>query len=265
MRGRVRACERSTDDDLARLREIDARIRAGHYGKDRYSEFAAFVNDNQRFHETLLDAARNPELRRAFDSLNYEARIARRTRGRGVPDLEPDLRRARRDHRGAGRARRRALVAAVAGHARESHQPPGRRPPAQLALGLGCEAGATPARPATPRPRPRARGALARQREAAVQLQGLAVERLGGLAARASARAPRAPRASSARRAACPRGDALGVAVESCRPAARRRSRWRRIRSRRSRSPPRAAASAAAHRRRRRAPSRGSAASSGAG
>ena len=33
------------------------------------------------------DAARNPELRRAFDSLNYEARIARRTRGRGIPDL----------------------------------------------------------------------------------------------------------------------------------------------------------------------------------
>ena len=86
--GAVRACERSTDDDLARLREIDAHIRAGHYGKERYSEFAAFVNDNQRFHETLLDAARNPELRRAFDALNYEARIARRTRGRGVPDLD---------------------------------------------------------------------------------------------------------------------------------------------------------------------------------
>ena len=83
----IRACERSTDDDLVRLREIDARIRAGHYGKDRYSEFAAFVNDNQRFHEILIDAARNPELRRALDSLNYEARIARRTRGRGIPDL----------------------------------------------------------------------------------------------------------------------------------------------------------------------------------
>ena len=27
--GAIRACERSTDDDLARLREIDARIRAG--------------------------------------------------------------------------------------------------------------------------------------------------------------------------------------------------------------------------------------------
>ena len=86
--GAIRACERSTDDDLARLRAIDAQIRAGHYGKERYSEFVSFVNDNQRFHETLLDAARNPELRRAFDALNYEARIARRTRGRGVPDLE---------------------------------------------------------------------------------------------------------------------------------------------------------------------------------
>ena len=64
--GAVRACERSTEADLARLREIDARIRAGHYGKDRYSEFVSFVNDNQRFHETLLDAARNPELRRAL-------------------------------------------------------------------------------------------------------------------------------------------------------------------------------------------------------
>ena len=55
-----RACERSTEADLARLREIDARIRAGHYGKDRYSEFVAFVNDNQRFHETLLDARATP-------------------------------------------------------------------------------------------------------------------------------------------------------------------------------------------------------------
>ena len=85
--GAVRACERATDADLERLREIDAHIRAGHYGKERYSEFVSFVNDNQRFHETLLDAARNPELRRALDALNYEARIARRTRGRGVPDL----------------------------------------------------------------------------------------------------------------------------------------------------------------------------------
>ena len=102
--GAVRACERSTEADLARLREIDARIRAGHYGKDRYSEFVSFVNDNQRFHEALIDGARNPELRRALDALNYEARIARRTRGRGVPDLEPDLRRAHRDHRRARRA-----------------------------------------------------------------------------------------------------------------------------------------------------------------
>ena len=154
--GAIRACERSTDDDLAQLREIDARIRAGHYGKERYSEFASFVNDNQRFHETLLDAARNPELRRALDALNYEARIARRTRGRGVPDLELIC----QEHAAiiAALAARNAagLVAAVADHARESH----RRladdlAPARLTSSLTR---ATPARRATPRPRPRAQG-----------------------------------------------------------------------------------------------------------
>jgi DNA-binding GntR family transcriptional regulator len=118
----IRACERSTDHDLVLLREIDARIRAGHYGKDRYSEFAAFVNDNQRFHEILIDAARNPELRRALDSLNYEARIARRTRGRGIPDLSLicDEHTAIIDALSARDAD--ALVAAVADHARESHR-----------------------------------------------------------------------------------------------------------------------------------------------
>jgi DNA-binding GntR family transcriptional regulator len=120
--GAVHACERATNTDLERLRAIDAHIRAGHYGAERYSEFAAFVNDNQRFHETLLDAAGNPELRRAFDSLNYEARIARRTRGRGIPDLELIC----QEHAAiiAALAARDApaLVAAVAGHARESHQ-----------------------------------------------------------------------------------------------------------------------------------------------
>ena len=120
--GAVRAVERSTDADLARLREFDARIRAGHYGKDRYSEFVAFVNDNQRFHETLLDAARNPELRRAFDALNYEARIARVTRGRGIPDLglicdEHSAIIAALAARDA-----EALQNAVSAHARESHQ-----------------------------------------------------------------------------------------------------------------------------------------------
>ena len=120
--GAVRACERADDADLARLREIDAHIREGQYGKDRYSEFVWFVNDNQRFHETLLDAARNPELRRAFDALNYEARIARRTRGRGVPDLDLICQEhaaiiAALDARDAA-----GLVAAVAGHARESHR-----------------------------------------------------------------------------------------------------------------------------------------------
>jgi DNA-binding GntR family transcriptional regulator len=118
----LHAAERSTADDLARLRAIDARIRAGHYGKDRYSEFSSFVDDNQRFHETLLDAARNPELRRAFDSLNYEARIARRTRGRGIPDLglicdeHAVILAALAARDGA------ALSAAVGEHARESHR-----------------------------------------------------------------------------------------------------------------------------------------------
>ena len=120
--GAVRACERSTEDDLARLRVIDARIRAGHYGKERYSEFVSFVNDNQRFHETLLDAARNPELRRAFDALNYEARIARRTRGRGVPDLGLICEEHAAIIRAFAARDADALVAAVAGHARESYQ-----------------------------------------------------------------------------------------------------------------------------------------------
>jgi DNA-binding GntR family transcriptional regulator len=120
--GAVRACERSSPADVDRLREIDARIREGQYGKDRYSEFVWFVNDNQRFHETLLDAARNPELRRAFDALNYEARIARRTRGRGIPDL--DLICQEHTEIIAALAARDAtrLVAAVGGHARESHR-----------------------------------------------------------------------------------------------------------------------------------------------
>jgi DNA-binding GntR family transcriptional regulator len=120
--GAVRAVERATEDHLTRLREIDARIRAGHYGNEHYSEFASFVNDNQAFHQTLLDAARNPDLRRAFDALNYEARIARRTRGRGIPDLDLIC----QEHAAiiaALEARdAEALVAAVAGHARESHR-----------------------------------------------------------------------------------------------------------------------------------------------
>jgi DNA-binding GntR family transcriptional regulator len=120
--GAVRASERAGPADLERLREIDEHIREGQYGKDRYSEFVWFVNDNQRFHETLLDAALNPELRRAFDALNYEARIARRTRGRGVPDLDLICQEhaeiiAALEARDAAR-----LVAAVGGHARESHR-----------------------------------------------------------------------------------------------------------------------------------------------
>jgi DNA-binding GntR family transcriptional regulator len=118
----LRAAERASDADLARLREIDSRIRSGHYGKDRYSEFVSFVNDNQRFHETLLDAARNPELRRAFDALNYEARIARRTRGRGIPDLELICQEHAAIIAALAAREASALVVAVSGHARESHR-----------------------------------------------------------------------------------------------------------------------------------------------
>ena len=106
-----RACARST---RASARGTTARIAT--------ASSSSFVNDNQRFHETLLDAARNPELRRAFDALNYEARIARRTRGRGIPDLDLIC----EEHAAiiAALAARdaQALVAAVAEHARESHQ-----------------------------------------------------------------------------------------------------------------------------------------------
>jgi DNA-binding GntR family transcriptional regulator len=118
----LRACERATDADLAILREIDARIRAGRYGKDRYSDFVSFVNDNQRFHETLLDAARNPALRRAFDALNYEARIARRTRGRGIPDLDLICDEHAAIISAFSARDPEALATAVASHARDSHQ-----------------------------------------------------------------------------------------------------------------------------------------------
>jgi DNA-binding GntR family transcriptional regulator len=120
--GAVRSCERATDADLESLREIDARIRAGVYGKDRYSDFVSFVNDNQRFHQTLLDAARNPALRRAFDALNYEARMARRTQGRGVPDLELICNEHTAIISALARRDAAALVAAVTAHARDSHR-----------------------------------------------------------------------------------------------------------------------------------------------
>jgi DNA-binding GntR family transcriptional regulator len=118
----VRACERSTEADLASLLEINGRIRTGNYGKDHYSDFAGFVNNNQRFHETLLDCARNPALRRAFDALNYEARMARRTQGRGIPDL--DLICAEHAAIIEALATRDAprLVAALTAHARDSHE-----------------------------------------------------------------------------------------------------------------------------------------------
>jgi DNA-binding GntR family transcriptional regulator len=120
--GAVRACERATDVDVATLREIDRRIRSGRYGKDLYSDFAEFVNDNQRFHTTLLDAAGNPALRRAFDALNYEARMARRTRGRGVPDLDLICDEHARIIEALAARDAPALVHAVTAHARDSHR-----------------------------------------------------------------------------------------------------------------------------------------------
>ena len=120
--GALRACERSTAADLASLREIDARIRAGRYGKEHYSDFVSFVNDNQRFHETLLDGARNPALRRAFDALNYEARIARRTQGRGVPDLDLICDEHAAIIEAVAARDASQLVAAVTTHARDSHR-----------------------------------------------------------------------------------------------------------------------------------------------
>jgi DNA-binding GntR family transcriptional regulator len=119
--GAALACERSDDDDLVRLRDLDARIRKGRYGKDRYSDFVSFVNDNQRFHEALLDGARNPALRRAFDALNYEARIARRTQGRGIPDLDLICDEHAAIIAALAARDKTALVAAVTAHARDSH------------------------------------------------------------------------------------------------------------------------------------------------
>jgi DNA-binding GntR family transcriptional regulator len=70
--------------------------------------------------KTLLDGARNPALRRAFDALNYEARIARRAQGRGIPDLDLIC-----DEHAAMIAAltardAQALVDAVTAHARDS-------------------------------------------------------------------------------------------------------------------------------------------------
>jgi DNA-binding GntR family transcriptional regulator len=120
--GAVRACARSTEADLASLREIDARIRTGSYGKDHYSDFVSFVSNNQRFHQTLLDGARNPALRRAFDALNYEARIARRTQGRGVPDLVLICAEHAAIIEALAARDAPRLVAAVTKHARDSHR-----------------------------------------------------------------------------------------------------------------------------------------------
>ena len=104
----VRACERSSEADLASLLEINERIRTGNYGKDHYSDFVSFVNNNQRFHETLLDGARNPALRRAFDCAQLRGAHGSSDAGPRHPGPRPDLRRARGDHRGPRGARRRA-------------------------------------------------------------------------------------------------------------------------------------------------------------
>ena len=81
--GAIRACERSTDADLARLREIDTRIRAGHYGKERYSEFVVV---RQRQPALPRDAARRARAipRCAARSTRSTTRRASRAARRGA-------------------------------------------------------------------------------------------------------------------------------------------------------------------------------------
>ena len=73
--------------EIERLEEINERIVSRSYGADAYADYAGFVTDNQEFHETLVRASGNAPLLRAFRSMNYDALIARATRGRGVPDV----------------------------------------------------------------------------------------------------------------------------------------------------------------------------------
>ena len=114
------------------------------------------MNDNQRFHETLLDAARNPELRRRVRRPQLRGADrpaharARRPRPRAdLPGARRDHRRAHRAQRGRPRGRRRRP------RPREPPPPRRRSRAARLTRSLSR---ATRARRATPRPRPRAPG-----------------------------------------------------------------------------------------------------------
>ena len=81
------AARRMDEAEIARLEEINTRIVSRSYGADAYADYAGFVTDNQEFHEALVRASGNAPLLRAFQSMNYDALIARATRGRGIPDV----------------------------------------------------------------------------------------------------------------------------------------------------------------------------------
>ncbi|MCC6223115.1 MAG: GntR family transcriptional regulator [Thermoleophilia bacterium] len=76
-----------SDAEISRLETINERIISRTYGADAYADYAAFVVDNQEFHEALVRASGNAPLLRAFRGMNYDALTARATRGRGIPDV----------------------------------------------------------------------------------------------------------------------------------------------------------------------------------
>ncbi len=79
-------CERATGEQIARLKEIAARIGATSYGA-RSESFSTFVKLNQQFHELLVRTSQNSYLVEALRSLYHEGLVARTMHGRGVPDL----------------------------------------------------------------------------------------------------------------------------------------------------------------------------------
>lgn len=81
------AAGRISETEISRLEAINERIISRSYGTDAYADYAAFVIDNQEFHETLVRASENAPLLRAFRGMNYDALTARATRGRGIPDV----------------------------------------------------------------------------------------------------------------------------------------------------------------------------------
>ncbi|PWG62724.1 GntR family transcriptional regulator [Spiribacter halobius] len=69
------ACERIRDDELAGIRALHQEMCA-HYES---GELPQYFRCNQRIHEAIIDAARNPELRRLYDSLSGRLQRARYT------------------------------------------------------------------------------------------------------------------------------------------------------------------------------------------